>query len=76
LSRRGFRINRLTQATLLVLLGVISLSFSPSLTLLFIIPIFGWYIWRYHTRISELEKRLAALEPHPPPKPEEGTPSP
>jgi hypothetical protein len=30
--------------------------------LIFYIPIVGWFVWRYEDRISELEKRLAAVE--------------
>ena len=59
-----------TRVTFLVLVAVIALG-EPILVLVFFIPVVGWMLWRDQDRISELEKRLAALEnPAPTPTPE------
>jgi 4-amino-4-deoxy-L-arabinose transferase-like glycosyltransferase len=61
LSKRGTSVNAITRIIFLVLLGLIALS-EPILVLIFFVPIVGWLIWRDQDRISQLEKRLAALE--------------
>jgi hypothetical protein len=61
LSKPGIRMSSITRIIFLVLLGLIALS-EPILVLIFFVPIVGWLIWRDQDRISQLEKRLAAIE--------------
>jgi hypothetical protein len=68
-SHHPIRISTLTRVMFLVLLALIALGF-PIIVFAFI-PVFGWFIWRDQDRIAELEKRLAASEKQPQPKPEE-----
>ncbi|HKT21561.1 MAG TPA: hypothetical protein VJR06_02915 [Nitrososphaerales archaeon] len=60
MSRQPIRISAITRITFLVLLGLIALGF-PIILFVFV-PVLGWFIWRDQDRISQLEKRLAALE--------------
>ena len=55
----------------LVLMGLVVLT-VPVLFLVFFVPIVGWFLWSNHDRVTELEKRLAALE-NPTGKKSEGT---
>jgi hypothetical protein len=71
LSRTSIRLSTVSQIVFLILLALVSLGFTASFVLIFLIPVMGWFIWRDHSRISELEKRLAALEGPKPAKPEQ-----
>ena len=63
-SRRSFRANTVTKVTFLVLIAVVAIS-EPVLVLVFFVPVVGWMLWRDQDRISELEKRITALETPP-----------
>ena len=69
MSKRPIRISAITRVTFLALLALIAL-YSP-LVLFILVPVLAWFVWRDQDRISELEKRLAALENPSRPKPEE-----
>lgn len=75
MSKTDLRLSLTTRMVLLLLVAVAALS-EPILAVVFFIPIAGWFIWRDHDRMKELEKRLAALESAPQPKPEETHPVP
>jgi len=54
---------------LLLVLGMVAVIFFEWLTLLVLIPVFGYYIYQLRQKNRELEERVAALEGHPtPPK--------
>jgi hypothetical protein len=45
--------------TILALLAFLVFAGFGAYVLLFFVPIAGWYIWKAHDRIAELERKLA-----------------
>jgi hypothetical protein len=68
-EKPAFRIGVITRLLLFVLIAVLAIGYT-ALVVIFFVPIAGWFIWRDHDRIVDLEKKLEALEGPRPKKPE------
>ena len=55
----------------LILMGFIGLVFTQNFFTLFFVPIIGWFVWSTRDKVSDLERRLTALEKPAEPKSEE-----
>jgi len=62
--------NVVVRVTFLILMGLVALLFYPFAPAV-IVPVMGWFIWRQHDRVAELEAKLA---PPMPPMPLEKKP--
>ena len=47
---------------LFLVLMAFAVLISPVLFLIFFVPVVGWFLWRDQDRITQLEKRLDALQ--------------
>ena len=61
LSKSSGNVNIIVRVLTLVLMGFLVLV-SPILFLIFFVPIVGWFLWRDHDKIAQLEKKVEALE--------------
>lgn len=72
MSKRSARISAVSRILLLALIALLMLAGDVFVFVVIIfVPVVGWLVWRDQDRIAKLERRLAALEPKPEPKPEE-----
>ena len=67
MSKQSGSLNTILKVVFVALLGLLTLTLGL-LLLIFFVPVVAWYVWRLSERNTDLEKRLAALEGHHPPK--------
>ena len=61
MSRTSGSFSTAIRILFLILLAFLVLG-EPVLFLIFFVPIIGWFLWRDQDRITQLEKRLDALQ--------------